>query len=148
MRDFLFLPSLARHQDASILALRLVTGGFLIWGVWDNVTSPADMAKFVAFLTSHKFPAPELLAPLSVYTQLAAGVGMILGLFTRWAGILAALNMLVAIAMVDRFGGIRGMWPAGALVLIGLYFAAHGAGRFSLDGALEGATGAKGRNRR
>ncbi|MBP7705535.1 MAG: DoxX family protein [Caulobacter sp.] len=148
MRDFLFLPSLSRHQDAAQLALRLVTGGFLVWGVWDNVTSPADMAKFASFLAGHKFPAPELLAPISVYTQLAAGVGLILGLFTRWAGLLTVLNMLVAIAMVDRFGGIRGMWPAGALVLIGLYFATHGAGRFSLDGAIEGAAAPKGRKRR
>lgn len=148
MRDFLFLPSLSRHQDAAIVALRLVTGAFLVWGVWDNVTSAADMAKFAAFLGKHGFPAPDILAKVSVYTQLAAGVGLIVGLFTRWSGVLIVLNMLVAILMVDRFGGIRGMWPAGALVLIGAYFATHGAGRFSLDGALEGATTAKGKRRR
>jgi putative oxidoreductase len=148
MRDFLFLPRLAHHEDAALLALRVVTGGFLVWGVWDNVTSPADMAKFASFLDSHRFPAPELLAAVSVYTQLAAGVGLVLGLFSRWAGLLVVANMLVAILMVDRFGGIRGMWPAGALVLIGLWFATHGAGRFSLDGALQGATASSGKRRR
>ena len=138
MRDLLFLRNLSRHEDTALLLMRLATGGFLVWGVWDNVVSPADLAKFVAFLGKFGFPVPELMAPLSVYTQLAAGLGMVLGLFTRWAGVLAALNMIVAIVMVDRFGGPRGLWPAGALVLIGLYLAAHGAGRFGLDAMLQG----------
>lgn len=136
MRNSLTLNGLSCHEDAALLLMRLVTGGFLVWGVWDNVTNPADMAKFAAFLGKFGFPAPSLMAPLSVYTQFAAGLGILLGLFTRWAGLLAAVNMIVAIVMVDRFGGPRGMWPAGALVLIGLYLAAHGAGRFGLDAIL------------
>ena len=38
--------------------------------------------------------------------------------------------------MVDRFGGMRGVFPSGCLVFIGLYLATHGAGRFSVDAAL------------
>ncbi len=136
MRDLLNPTGLSRLEDAVLLLVRLVTGGFLVWGVWDNVVSAEDMAKFTAFLAKFGFPAPALMAPLSVYTQLAAGLGIVLGLFTRWAGLLAAINMNVAIVMVDRLGGARGMWPAGALVLIGLWLAAHGGGRFALDAVL------------
>ena len=66
-----------------------------------------------------------------MYLQLAIGLGFVLGLFTRWAGILCALIFAVAIAMVDRFGGMRGIFPSGCLVVIGLYLATYGAGRFS-----------------
>jgi uncharacterized membrane protein YphA (DoxX/SURF4 family) len=43
---------------------------------------------------------------------------------------------VVAIVMVDRFGGMRGIFPSGCLVGIGLYLATHGAGRFSMDALL------------
>jgi putative oxidoreductase len=35
--------------------------------------------------------------------------------------------------MVDRFGGIRGSFGSLCLILIGLYLATHGPGRFALD---------------
>jgi len=38
--------------------------------------------------------------------------------------------------MVDRHGGMRGIFPSGCLVVIGLYLATYGAGRFSVDAAL------------
>ena len=60
-------------------------------------------------------------------------MGFVLGLFTRWAGIVCVVIFVVAIAMVDRFGGMRGIFPSGCLVVIGLYLATYGAGRFSVD---------------
>ena len=39
--------------------------------------------------------------------------------------------------MVDRFLGLRGTFPSGCLVLIGLYLATHGAGRLSIDSAMK-----------
>src|SRR5687768_1275651 len=101
-----------------------MVGGFLVWGVWDNISSAAHMGEFTAFLRKFHFPAPELLAPLSVYAQFSVGLAFILGLFTRWAGVICAINFVVAIAMVDRFAGIRGAFPSACLVFIGLYLAA------------------------
>ncbi len=137
MRKFLFLNSAQRFGDFALLLLRLFVGLFLIWGVWDNVTSAARMQEFVEFLRKNEFPNPGILAPLSVYVQLLVGLAFVFGLFTRWAGVLCAINFVVAIAMVDRFGGMRGVFPSGALVGIGLYLATHGAGRFSLDAVLK-----------
>ena len=137
MRKFLYLSSAQRFADSALLLMRVFVGLFLIWGVWDNITEPARMQEFVEFLRKFKFARPGLLAPVSVYVQLAIGLGFILGLFTRWAGILCVINFLVAIVMVDRFGGMRGVFPSGCLVAIGLYLATHGAGRFSFDATLK-----------
>ena len=136
MRKFLFLAPAQSLGDFSLLLLRLFVGFFLVWGVWDNVTSAARMQEFAEFLAQHGFSSPRLMAPLSVYLQLAIGLGFVFGLFTRWAGILCAIHFAIAIAMVDRHGGMRGVFPSGCLVFIGLYLATHGAGRFSIDAAL------------
>lgn len=137
MRKFLFLSFAQHFGDFALLLLRIFVGFFLVWGVWDNVTEPARMSEFAAFLAKHGFGQPKLLAHVSVYAQLAIGIGFVLGLFTRWAGILCVVNFVVAIVMVDRFGGMRGVFPSGCLVLIGLYLATHGAGRFSVDAAIK-----------
>jgi putative oxidoreductase len=137
MRKFLYLSGAQRFGDFALLLMRVFVGLFLIWGVWDNLTEAARMQEFVAFLRKFGFPSPQILAPVSVYAQLAIGVSFVLGLFARWAGILCVLNFAVAIAMVDRFDGMRGVFPSGCLVVIGLYLATHGAGRFSVDSALK-----------
>jgi len=137
MRKFLFLNSAQRFSDFSLLLMRLFVGLFLISSVWDNITDGARMQEFVAFLAKHEFASPKILAPVSVYLQLAIGLGFVLGLFTRWAGIFCAIHFAIAIAMVDRLTGMRGTFPSGCLVVIGLYLATYGAGRFSVDAVLK-----------
>ena len=137
MRKFLYLNSAQRYSDFALLLMRLFVGLFLIWGVWDNITDGARMQEFTVFLAKHGFPSPRILAPVSVYLQLAIGLGFVLGLFTRWAGLVCAIHFVIAIAMVDRLGGMRGVFPSGCLVVIGLYLATYGAGRFSMDAVLK-----------
>jgi putative oxidoreductase len=136
MRKLLFLNSALRFADFALLLLRVFVGIFLIWNVWDSVTSVEHLHEFVDFLRKHQFPNPEILAPASVYLQLAIGAGFIVGLFTRWAGIFCAVHFAIAIAMVDRYAGMRGIFPSGCLIGIGLYLATHGAGRLSIDAGL------------
>ena len=138
LRDFLFLPRNARHADLGLLLLRAVTGAFLVYQSHDNVFSAARMDEFVKFLTQFGFPAPELMAPLSVYAQFAAGIAFILGLFTRWAGLITAFNFTVAVYMVHWNDPVREIWTAGILIFLGLYFGLRGSGRYGLDPALEG----------
>jgi len=137
MRKFLFLNSAQRFSDFALLLMRLFVGLFLIFGVWDNITDAARMQEFAAFLGKHGFPATKVLAPVSVYLQFAIGLGVVLGLFARWAGILCAIHFIVAIWMVDRHLGMRGTFPSGCLVVIGLFLATYGAGRFSVDSILK-----------
>lgn len=133
----LTLRELRPLEDSALLALRAMVGAFLIWGVWDNVSDPRHMDVFVQFLEQHQFPVPEAAARLSVTVQLFCGAAFILGGLTRWAGMLCAVNFVVAIAMVDYKLGIRGSFPAACLVLIGFYLAARGGGRFAIDSWFE-----------
>lgn len=131
--DWLLLTPLGRLGDLGLLLLRWVTGAFLIYQSHDNVFSDARMDEFVKFLTQFNFVAPELMAPLSVYWQFAAGIGFILGLLTRWLGLITAFNFTVAVWMVHWPQDFPGWWPALILVFLGLLFGTLGAGRYALD---------------
>ena len=131
--SLLILPPLARYADAALLLLRLMIGAFLMWGVMDNITSTEHMKEFVAFLANFGFPYPNTMAPLSVWAQFFLGVAFITGFLTRWAGIVCAINFVVAIVMVDAQGGIRAAFPSACLIMFGLYLATRGPGRFSVD---------------
>jgi len=137
-RDILFLPGNERFADFGLLLLRCATGVFLIYQSHDNVFSAARMDEFVKFLAQFGFPYPEVMAPLSVYFQFAAGIGFILGLFTRWLGLITCFNFIVAVWMVHWNDPVPGIWPAAILVFLGLYFGLRGSGRYGLDALLEG----------
>lgn len=133
LSHLIVLPRLAAGADVAFLTLRVSVGSFLVWGVWDNITSAEHMRTFVAFLRQFGFPAPELLAPFDVWVQFAVGIAFILGLATRWAGLVCAVNFAVAIAMVDHLQGWRGSFGSMCLIAIGLVLATHGPGKWSLD---------------
>ena len=137
LRDFLFLTGNARHADVGLLLLRCATGVFLIYQSHDNVFSAARMDEFVKFLAHFGFPAPELMAPLSVYAQFVAGIGFILGAFTRWLGLITCVQFIIAVWMVHSPDPFNTWWPALVLVFLGLYFGLRGSGRYGLDPLLE-----------
>lgn len=141
MNDRLRLAGLAKGEDAAFALLRLYLGGFLIWGVWDNITSAARMAEFQAFLTSLNCPMPALAAPVSVWAQLLIGVLLIPGLFTRWAGLLLSVNFAVAVWLLSGLEApgeavARELFGPMMCVLAGLILATHGPGAWSADARL------------
>jgi putative oxidoreductase len=141
MKDGLTLSGLAKGEDATFALLRLYLGGFLIWGVWDNVTSAARMAEFQAFLAGLNCPLPALAAPVSVWAQLLIGVLLIPGLLTRWAGLLLAVNFAVAVWLLSGLEApaeavARELFGPMMCVLAGLVLAAHGPGLWSADARL------------
>lgn len=125
-------------RDYSQLGLRLLTGSFLMHETLDNIVSPARMQEFATFLSQFGFPATHVMAPLGVWVQFISGALLALGLLTRWAGLAIAATFVVAVVMVHWAEPYRGWWPAIVLVFIGLHFATHGGGRFSLDRRLAG----------
>jgi putative oxidoreductase len=135
--DLLLLTPLARLADLGLLLLRWVTGAFLVYQSHDNVLSAERMAEFEKFLAQFAFPLPELMAPLCVWAQFLCGFALILGLLTRWAGLVTAFVMSVAVGMVHWPQDFVGWWPALILVFLGLLFATLGAGRYSLDQRIE-----------
>ena len=136
--DLLFLTGSARYSDLGLLLLRWATGAFLVFQSHDNVLSPERMDEFEMFLAQFGFIYPELMAPLSVYAQFAAGIAFILGLFTRWFGLITAFNFTVAVWMVHWSDPVPAIWPAAILIFLGLYFGLRGSGRYGIDALLEG----------
>lgn len=134
--DWLHLSFLRVGEDVAFLALRLLTGAFLVHGVWDNIESATRMEEFVGFLRANKFAYPELMAPLSVWAQFFCGLAFIFGALTRWAGLVCTFNFVVAVVMVHWNQDLRGWWPAAVLIVIGLVMATHGPGRLSVDARL------------
>jgi len=137
MRDLPLLMPLARLSDPALLLLRAVTGAFLIYQSHDNVFSAARMAEFEAFLTQFNYVAPQLMAPLAVYAQFLCGIAFILGLLTRWAGIITTIVFIVAVWTVHWTQDFPGWWPALVLVVIGFVLATLGPGRYAVDHLLE-----------
>jgi putative oxidoreductase len=135
--DWLLLTPLARFGELGLLLLRWVTGAFLIHQSHDNVISATRMDEFEKFMVQFGFWAPELMAPLSVYAQFTCGILFILGLLTRWAGLVTPFNFVVAVWMVHWTQDFQGWWPALILVFLGLLFATAGAGRYALDHRIE-----------
>jgi putative oxidoreductase len=136
LNRWITLSPLAVTTDAALLLTRVSVGAFLIWGVWDNITSADHMARFVTFLRQFDFVYPELMAPFGVALQFAIGVLFVAGLATRWAGLACAANFVIAIVMVDHHAGLRAAYPAWSLVVIGLILASIGPGRWSADALL------------
>jgi putative oxidoreductase len=134
MRTLLGLQFLDLFRPLAWLALRLYLGWFLIVGVWDNVVSPERMTEFEAFLRNLNCPMPDIAAPVSVYAQLAIGVLLIPGLFTRLVGLVLAVNFAVAVVLMMGAGlGERDIYDPAILVFVGALIATHGAGALSVD---------------
>ena len=125
--------ALARQSGLGLLALRLVTGGHLVYMTQDNVFSWARMLEFRDFLAQFGFPYPLFCAVLSVIGQFGGGLLLVLGLFARFAGLVVAFNFVVAIWMVDSKQPYPAAFAALSLVAAGLCLMFTGAGRYSLD---------------
>src|SRR5687768_7666389 len=130
-----------RFEDEALLALRVVTGLFLLYQSHDNVLSAARMDEFVGFMGQFGFWRPDILAPFAIFWQVAAGIGFILGLFVRPLGLVTAIQFTVAVWMVHWSQSFDGWWPALVLVFLGLYFFARGGGRYALDARFTGRRG-------
>jgi len=139
--NWLLLTPLARFGDLGILLLRWVTGAFLIWQSHDNIFSAARMAEFEKFLAQFNFILPALMAPLCVWAQFLCGFAFLIGLLTRWAGLVTAFTFVVAVWMVHWSQDFPGWWPALILVFLGLLFATAGGGRYALDRLIERRSG-------
>jgi putative oxidoreductase len=129
-------------KEWGMVPLRLVVAAvFLMHGqvkVFDfGVAGVADMLQKLGFFL------PTMWAVVLIVVELAGGVAILLGAFTRWAGLLLAIEMVVAIVVARLKGGF--FTPYGyefELVLLGasLTLALLGAGGMSVDNRLAGGT--------
>jgi putative oxidoreductase len=81
-------------------------------------------------------PFPALSAPVVTFVELLGGIALVLGLFTRIAAILIAIDMLGAIVFVHFKGGF--FLPAGyeyplTLMVVMIAIAIAGPGEYAVD---------------
>jgi len=126
------------QRAAGLLLLRLVVG---VTFVAHGVDKLGDMSGAEDFFASLGIPAPALMTPLVAVTEIVGGVLLIAGLLTPLAGVALAFDMLVAYLTAHIGHGFFVSGGGAELVLLlggtSLAVALTGAGRFSVDAALE-----------
>ncbi len=112
--------------------VRISTG--LIFAVHGYQKFAGGISGVVGFFTKLGIPAPGLMAPFVATLELAGGVLLILGLATRWVGLLLAVEMIVTGFWVQVPS--RG-WSASdldrSLLAAGLALFLAGPGRVAID---------------
>lgn len=126
-------------ENATLLLGRLLLSAIFISGGWGKLVGAAATQ---AYFAKTGLPLPEVAWVIAVVVELIGGLAILLGLFTRFAGIVLAI-WCVATALVahtnfaDRAQEInffKNMAMTGGF----LYVAMFGAGAWSLDGLWSG----------
>jgi len=121
-----------------LMILRVVVGGvFLAHGghklfVW-------GFSGVANFLGSVGIPLPSVAAVVLTLVELLGGAALVFGLLTRWAGLVLAIDMAVAILVVRMKGGFfapNGFEFELTLLAASLALMLTGPGALSVDGAI------------
>jgi putative oxidoreductase len=117
-----------------LLPLRIAAGVIFVMHGWQKVvvfgiSGTADMLRFL------EIPFPTFFAVVVMTTELLGGLAIGLGIFARWASVLLAIDMTVAILVARRHAFFTPIGFEFELVLLGgvLTIAAIGSGAVSLD---------------
>ena len=123
------------RSNIAHLILRLATGIVLADAGIIKVFKQGDLAKSV--MVKYGVPVAEVMGPFISFLELAGGIALIVGLFTRYLGVIFTVEFVVTTLLKFKVGM---EWPIynGAwidLMLIGacLSLAANGAGMLSVD---------------
>lgn len=131
------LSRLERYKEYGVIFIRLAVGFHLVYGTQDNVFSYARMEEFAAFLSARGVPFPLFSAFLSAYAQFVCGSLFILGLATRYAAAVMVINFVAAILIAHLGDAYPNTFPALMMLAAACFLLLHGAGKLSVDGALE-----------
>ena len=125
-------------QSWGITLLRLIVGMvFLLHG--GQKVFVFGIHRVAGYFGSIGVPSPALFAPVVAVVELLGGAALILGLATRWAAILLAVDMMGVILVAKLSGGFFA--PAGfeyelTLLVANLSLLLTGGGADSLDGRI------------
>jgi putative oxidoreductase len=118
-------------QPFGAFLMRLVLGVSMAVHGYQKVVPNGALHHYAHYVVS--LGLPYWLGYVSAFTELIGGTFLILGLFTRLAAALVAINMLVAFATVGIHQGFGIYTYILALAAIALMLLFYGAGSLSLD---------------
>ncbi len=119
--------------------LRLVLGAAMLYHGYDKVIpSGGFRAHPLSALQHHShyvvsLGMPYWLGYVSGLTEFVGGAFLVLGLLTRFAAFMVAVNMFFALMLVNRHHGYAGSEYTLALFVIALMLTFCGAGALALD---------------
>jgi len=129
----------AKLQEWGTAVLRVVVGVvFVVHG--GQKLFAWGFGGVAAFMTQVGIPAPMLAAVVVAVVEFLGGLALLLGLFTRWAAVLLAVDMLVAIIAVHLKAGFflpNGYEFALTLLAANVALALQGAGEAALERVLK-----------
>jgi putative oxidoreductase len=150
------------RADIALVFLRLLGIGLALFHGWPKVLGLyAGTSRFPATVAALGFPSPVAFAWAAALSELLGGIGLTLGLYTRYSAIVAAMPLLVAAfvrhhahdhllvmlrlrtASTDTLAG----WGSPELAVVYLLpivaVGMLGPGRLSIDGMRGGTRGGK-----
>ncbi len=121
-----------RKKMMKSVGLLLIRLGLAAVFIAHGLAKFSEMGMTIGFFGTLGLPA--VVAYAVAAGELAAGVAMLLGLFTRWAGALIAVIMLGAMMLVKFKAGFLGGYEFDAMLFFAaLGIAFIGPGKYSLD---------------
>ena len=127
-----------RQLAVGLLVLRIALGAVFVAHGGQKLFM-AGFGGTAKMLANMSIPAAGVVGPLLAIVEPLAGVCLLLGLFTRLAGLAIAIDMFSAIMLFHRHNGF--FIPMGIEFVMmncaaGLALAALGGGQFSIDNML------------
>ena len=117
--------------ETGAVILRVIAG-MTIFKYGLEIFSEDKMSGYISWLAELKFPSPETMAYIGKVCELAGGLLMALGLFTR----IAAIPLIITMVVIGFIMGEPEFLAADGsilLLLIFLHFLLTGPGKLSFD---------------
>jgi putative oxidoreductase len=128
------IAMLSAQSGAGYLIVRVVTGLILFIAGYNKVFVQG-MSTVQDNFGKMQIVVPQVLGPFIAFLELFGGLALIVGLFTRYVGVLFAIEFIVAAftQWVTLGKGFAGARLDIMLLVAGILLATHGAGMLSVD---------------
>jgi len=136
---------LNRAQPFGILVMRLALGAIMIANGFHKIFPRGALYNFTHYVGT--LGLPPWLGYVSAFTEFFGGVLLVLGLLTRIAALLTAIDMAVAIIKVTWHGGLVGQHNMSltlACFALALMLVFTGGGLLAIDNAIGGSGRSRG----
>jgi uncharacterized membrane protein YphA (DoxX/SURF4 family) len=132
MKSLLYSPL---WQDSGLAVVRIIVGLFLVYHGWE-VFDPEKINVYMEWDSFKTYSSPTFWVYMGKSSELATGILLTLGLFTRLAAVIIVLTMLY-ITFVVGGGKIwyEDQYPF-LFVLLAMVFFFTGPGKWSIDSSL------------
>ena len=120
-------------QNYGIAVVRIITGILLVYHGWE-IFDDEKMKMYSGWFTEKKYANPRLWSYSGKFAELIAGIGFVLGLFTRLSALVAIAAFAGIIFLLGDKGNIfQGDQHPFLFILLSVIFIFTGGGFMSFD---------------